>query len=124
MVSDTDFTGFLYFTKLQDIGLECFMDNFCDKNPEGNTLLLKSSFLLPIVHAEANYKLPVTFGDTLHCYLKVMTMGTTSFSYRVKSYLSDNKLVGDSSVVHVCVDRQTGHKIPIPVDIRKVLLKL
>lgn len=123
-VSDTDFTGFLYFTKLQDIGLEVFTSRIQGMGSQVKALFFDSNFLFPIVHAEANYKIPVSLGDTLRCHLEIINIGVTSFSYRIKFYLIGNKEVGDVTIVHVCVDRDSKSKISLPLKINSVILKI
>ncbi len=120
-VADTDFSGFLYFSKMQDIGLECFIDNVGRITPDAKELLFQSDYLFPIVHASADYKKGAKVGDFLECHLYLLHMGNTSFSYKVEIYTDGGDEVGCVEIVHVCVDKEKGGKTAIRDEFREVL---
>ncbi|PCI78659.1 hypothetical protein COB21_00315 [Candidatus Aerophobetes bacterium] len=123
-MADTDFSGNLYFTKLQDIALESFMTKIYTIDPESKSFFFKGATLFPIVHAEADYKKSVHLGDCLQCYLRLGKIGTSSFTYVVEFYISKDIFVGKASITHVCVNRATQEKVNIPPELKELLIGL
>lgn len=104
---DTDATGVIYFTELQRIALEAFEDHFDLKK-----MLSQENFLLPIVHAEADYKVPLRCGDEVEISF-TLTPGISSLTVSYQIMLRD-VLAAAVTIVHVAVDRQTLVSIPLP----------
>jgi YbgC/YbaW family acyl-CoA thioester hydrolase len=69
----------------------------------------EQEFLLPLVHAEADYFQPLRPGDKITVALRVEKIGTTSF---VLGYnlTRDGKPVGKARTAHVAVDPITFEK--------------
>ncbi len=78
----------------------------------------------PAVHVEADFKLPLRYGDVARVAVSIAAIGTTSctFHYDI-SRAKDGAPV--AIIAHVCVlsDLRTVTKIPIPDDVRAVLDK-
>ncbi len=108
---DTDATGVLYFTELQRIALEAFEDHFDLKKMLGS-----SDFLLPIVHAEADYKAPLRCGDEVDISFTIAP-GTSSLKVSYQIMLGE-VLAGTVTIVHVAVDRTTLTSIPLPESLK------
>ncbi len=104
---DTDATGVLYFTELQRMAIEAFEDHFDLKK-----MLGQENFLLPIVHVEADYKVPLRCGDEVEISF-IITPGTSSLTVSYQFMLGD-VLAGNVTIVHVAVDRTTLVSIPLP----------
>jgi len=120
-LKDTDATGVMYFSEQFKFALEAF-EEFLKERGFALKELLASSFLLPVVHAKADYFAPMQVGDLLEVALYVEKIGCSSI---VLHYLfSDPNRgieVGRAEVVHVAVDRLTRKKIPIPERLRAIL---
>jgi 1,4-dihydroxy-2-naphthoyl-CoA hydrolase len=111
---ETDATGGLYFAEQFKMALEAF-EEYLVHSQFPLAELIRSSYLFPVVHAEADYMAPVKVGDQLLITLSIERVGTKSatFSYD----FSDAKrqaCVGTAKIVHAVVDRLTGSSIPIP----------
>lgn len=117
---DTDMAGILYFPRqfrfvhdaLEDftesIGMP-FTHIFHDKN-----------FLFVIVHAEADYFVPLHVGDKIEVHLTIAALGKTSFTVDYKIF-SQGILTGRAQTIHVTIDAQTRKKIPIPKEFHHFL---
>ena len=81
------------------------------------------SFLLPIVHAGSDYHQMVGLEDEISIVLNVDTIGSTSFALAYDFFLENQKLVGSVKTVHVCIDKTTLKKRPIPQELRQALKK-
>jgi YbgC/YbaW family acyl-CoA thioester hydrolase len=120
---DTDAAGIVFFGNyfrmahdayealMQSIG--CGIDH----------ILLKEDYLLPVVHAEADYKKPVATGASIDVTIRA-EVHETSF---VLSYaFKDDKgaSVATLQTVHVAIDREAGGKISLPEKLRRGLLAI
>jgi 1,4-dihydroxy-2-naphthoyl-CoA hydrolase len=118
---DTDAAGILFFANqfrivhdiyerfLAAIGF-AFQDRFSKKD-----------FLIPIVHAEADFNHPLTVGDVVEISLTVAAVGKTSFT--LEYYLTDlnGATAGYARTVHVTIDAHTMRKMPLPQALRQKL---
>jgi 1,4-dihydroxy-2-naphthoyl-CoA hydrolase len=122
---DTDATGVLYFTEQFRIALEAFESYLKASGLSLGKLLETADFLLPIVHAEGDYLAPLVVGDEVEIHLKVLKMGTSSFTLHYILNSSDKKhKVGVATIVHVTISRKTKKSIPIPEPLLSLLKKL
>jgi 1,4-dihydroxy-2-naphthoyl-CoA hydrolase len=117
----TDATGVLYFAEQFRLALEAMEEYLTQAGLSLNTLL-KGNFLMPIVHAEADYFSPLEVGDGIAISLEVGKIGTSSFTLQYKFVLrGENKEVGTVSITHVTVDKETRKKVPLPEPLVKIL---
>lgn len=114
---ETDATGVLYFTELQRMALETFEDQFDLKK-----LLAEESFLLPIVHAQADYKVPIRCGDEVEISF-TLTPGTTSLTVDYQILLG-GMLAGCVKIIHVAVDRATLKTVSLPESLQALCAKV
>jgi YbgC/YbaW family acyl-CoA thioester hydrolase len=122
---DTDATGVLYFPQQFDLALEAFEEFLKQGGFSLGELVNSSDFLLPVVHAEADYLAPLQVGDTLEITLSVKNIGTSSFTLHTEMLDKDKKQkVGHVSVVHVAISKATKTKIPLPKRVQDLLLTL
>lgn len=120
-VQDTDATGVLYFANQLQIGLEVFEDFLHTQGFSIGEMIKKNHYLLPIVHAEADFFSPIHISDTLDVTLSFPKIGTTSFTHASK-VLRNGEKVGTVKIVHVvyCPKKQEG--IPIPDDLKNKIV--
>lgn len=122
---DTDATGVLYFTEqlriCQEV-LERFLES-CGYSLQ--RLLEKEDFIIPIVHAEADFFSPIFPGDKINVQMITTRIGKTSFtlSFTCKNSLTGEE-VGTAEIVHVAVDKKLREKILIPTGFAEYLRKL
>ncbi|HZY10670.1 MAG TPA: thioesterase family protein [Bacteroidota bacterium] len=120
-LKDTDATGVLYFSEQLRLGLEAF-EAFLEERGFSLRKLLESPYLMPIVHAEADYHAPLMVGDAVEITVKVAQVGTSSIRLQYAFYDPDRKAaVGKAEIVHVLVDNQSRKSVPIPTFLREIL---
>jgi 1,4-dihydroxy-2-naphthoyl-CoA hydrolase len=120
-LKDTDATGVLYFSEQFRMALEAFEEFLKDR---GFSLkqLLQSTYLMPVVHAEADFLAPLIIGDELEIVLKVVKLGTSSVTLEFSFHDPDRKFnVGKVQIVHVVIDREKRTSVPIPDFLRAIL---
>lgn len=120
---DTDAAGILFFAnqfKFAHDLYQRFMDDIGFPLQERFT---SGDFLLPIVHAEADFYGALTVGDTVEVSLRVAAIGETSFTLDYQIIDLDGKEVGSAKTVHVTIDSTKRGKIALPKPFRTALEK-
>lgn len=117
---DTDATGVLYFTEQLRMALETLEDYFSLRE-----MIEKEEFLMPIVHAEADYCAPLKVGDEIEISISCGKIGDSSFGLNYSFFDPKRQLVaGKAAFIHVIVSRATGKPMPIPHSVRALLQAL
>ena len=121
---ETDAAGLLFFSNQFKLVHDAY-ESLLEKIGFGFAELIKNKdYFLPIVHAEADYKLPLFVGDVIEIQVVVDHIGTTSFSFEYKLLNHKNELVGTAKTVHVTIDKKSHQKIPLPSDMRSKVNEL
>src|SRR5271154_512433 len=119
---DTDAAGIIFFANQFKIVHDAYEDLLEKFGWSFQKMLKGTSYFLPIVHAESDYKAPVFVGDKIVIVIKVGHIGNTSFSFEY--ILKRGKiLVGTAKTVHVTINQKTRKKIPLPASLRRTLEK-
>lgn len=124
-LGETDATGVLYFPEQFKIALETLEVFFATHGVTLHQLIGETDFLLPVVHAQGDYKAPLKVGDEIEIELTVQDIGTSAF--RLKTRLIDKKKqieTGTTEIVHVAMSKTTRKSMPIPAEVLELLRKL
>ena len=116
----TDAAGVVFFSNLFVIAHDAY-ESFLESHLTLNTLLSDGAYIIPIVHAEADYLLPLTLSETLRVELSLEQMGTSSFNlgYVIKN--SKMETAVRLKTIHAVQLKDNGKTIPIPEPLRHVL---
>ena len=120
---DVDAAQILFFPRFLSYCHEA-MEALFDPLDGGYVRLIKERKIgLPAVHIEADFKSPLVYGDVAQIDVAVPHVGSTSCTL-VYTITRARDGVVSALVKHVCVvsDLTTLTKIPIPDDVRAVLL--
>ena len=113
---DTDAAGLLFFSNYFSIAhtaYEAFMKSIgCGIDQ----IIKQSEYLLPIVHAEADYKKGLSLGDEIAVSLKA-EVSKTSFVVSFTFTDTEGNVAAELKTVHVSVDKDTRQKIPLPEEV-------
>ncbi len=121
----TDATGALYFSEQLRLALEAFEEFLYAQGFTLKTLLQDRGYLMPIVHAEADFKAPLFAGDRVVIELALKNQGASSFALATRFIDPQNgEEKGSSRIVHVTVDKKTGKACEIPEELKGLLAKL
>jgi acyl-CoA thioester hydrolase len=102
---------------------------YCERGEDGylrklgydvNVLKNKYNICFPRRDAHFEYLAPVYVGETIEIRTRVEKVGKTSLIWNHR-FFKGGKTVAKARVVVVAVDIETGKKVPIPNDIKKVL---
>lgn len=123
---DTDMAGILYFARQFRFAHDALEDFAENEGFRFNEVFNQERFVFVIVHAEADYIIPLQIGDKLEVQLTVEHIGNSSFTIRYEIYKVDKTkltLAGKAKTVHVTLQSKTREKIPVPLELRTKLEK-
>ena len=124
-LSETDATGVLYFSQAFKIAQEAFEVFLSSREFSLNEMISKEDFVMPIVHAQSDYTVPLRVGDAVEIQLEAIEVGRSSFTLCTRFYDPRRDVeVGTTKIVHVVVSKQTGKSISIPPAISEILGEL
>ncbi len=118
---DIDAAGIIYFARVQEYFHDAFVGYLRQVGLGLPEILSQGKWGLPLAHAEADYLLPLRFGDEIVVEL-VWALGTErslTLAYRART--EDGRVRAVGQMVHVCIDRQTFRSMPLPEELRAVL---
>jgi len=115
--------GLLYFAKQFRFAHDALEDLFESEGYTFDNVFRHQNFVFVIVHAEADYLVPLKVGDKLEVHLSIEKLGNSSMCFFYNIYKTNRELVGTVKTVHVCLDSTTRIKIPIPSNVRELLSK-
>jgi len=120
-LKETDATGVIYFTSLFQYALEAF-EVLLQKKGISLPQVFAKGYLMPIVHAEADFKAPLKVGDPISIELSLAHLGNRSFSIDslIKTLL-DQKEAGRVKIVHTFMKKGEASASEVPVEIRDLL---
>jgi len=121
---ETDATGVLYFSEQFKLALEAMEAYFSSVNFKLQVMIDESDFLMPIVHADADFSSPMRVGDEIEILLSLKKIGTSSFTLNTLIKDGSQKEIGRVSIVHVCVSKASGKPIPLPDEVKLPLTKI
>ena len=116
---DTDAGGVVYYGTYFKF-LEEGRTEFCVSRGFDVRALYKEGISFVVVHAEADYKAPARYGDTVSIHTRVDSVGNSSihFSQEIKK---DSLLLVSAKIVWACVGRDFKIQ-PVSDGIRRALL--
>ena len=120
---DTDAAGVIFFVNYFNFAHETYELFLQEIGYSLRRIIQQESFLLPIVHAESDYHQMINLEDQITIVLNVNRIGSTSFTLVYDYFLENQELVGSVKTVHVCVDKTTLKKRPIPEELLQAVKK-
>lgn len=75
-----------------------------------------------LARAEVDYKMPARYGETLEVRIGLAAIGRTSFTYEYEITDARGRLVASGRSVQVMFDYATNTPVPVPDDIRRMLV--
>lgn len=118
-LADTDATGFLFFTAQQAFVVEAIEELIPIKE-----LIHKRDYALPIVEVHSLYKRGITVGDRVRISLQIQEIKEKSFTWHSILYDLGGQIVGEVTITHVAINRQTREAIPLPAEIGEQIKSL
>lgn len=118
---DIDAAGIVFFAHLFRYAHEAY-EHFMSAHDHSLADILKNGeYLLPLVHAEADYRQPLRHNETITIELSVKKMGESSFTLQYHCLDSADKVLAVIETVHITLDASHKKPMPIPESLRVVL---
>ena len=90
-----------------------------------NHILSERRIGFPLVHSEAEFLHPLSYGDTVHCKITVPRVGNTSIEWHYEFRNQEGTLCWKAKQITVCTSMDDlKSKIPVPDWMREGLSKL
>lgn len=119
--AETDMQGIVFYGEYFTFQDEA-VSEFFRAIDYGHEQMLADGWQTHVVNTELNYREGAEFGDVIVNELRVVEMGTASFTseYRAKRE-ADGQLLAEGTVTHVAVDLETEAPIPVPDGFREAV---
>lgn len=117
----TDAAGLLFFASQLQIAHEAY-ESFLESIDFSLAYLLReSNFILPIVHVEADYLVPLFVGDKIMVKVQTGKIGRSSFSLTYDFTNENDHAVGTVRTIHVAIDKVNKSKVMLPDKLKNAL---
>lgn len=110
---DADPAGIIFYASLFKFVHAAYEDFMRSLDTERDYFFDKD-YILPIIHAEADYVRPIKVGEELRIDVVVSSLKNSSFELSYKFYKSDGTFTAIAKTVHVCVLKQEFKRIELP----------
>lgn len=119
---DVDAGGVLFFGHIFDYCHQAYEEFIASSGVNRARYFAGGDFLVPIAHAEADYRKPIRHGERVTIAIDVTRVGRASFRlrYRVSGPADDLRV--EAATVHAFVELATMRPIPIPEPLRGFFL--
>ncbi|HEX5030559.1 MAG TPA: thioesterase family protein [Candidatus Eisenbacteria bacterium] len=121
---DVDAAGVLFFGRIFDYCHQAYEELIGSFGLDRAHYFAGAEYLVPIVHARADYRSPIRLGERVHVTIEIARVGRASvrLRYRVTGPKADD-LRAEVETVHAFVDRATMRPISIPDPLRGFFLE-
>lgn len=90
-----------------------------------NEILSSHNIAFPLVHSEAQFIHPISYGDTVNCTITVPKIGKTSIQWHYEFRNQEGTLCWTADQITVCTDmREVKSKLEVPDWMREGLSKM
>jgi len=123
---DTDPAGLVYFPNILHychIAMERLFAEHC--NREYSTLIRDADLGFPTVRSDAEFMVPLVYGDTIRVEIETLVIGNSSVKLQYSMWrTADEVLCSRVQQVHVAMNLSSRRSTLIPPDIRRELERL
>lgn len=116
---DADPAGIIFYASIFKYVHAAYEDLMRSLHTERN-FFFDQEYVLPIMHADADYVKPIRVGDELRIDVTVSALKKSSFEITYRFY-KNNEFTAQAKTVHVCVFKESFKKIELPDDLYEKL---
>lgn len=113
---DTDAAGVVFFAAYFELAHDCY-ESFLDIS----TVIKEDDFIIPIVHAEADYAIPLEPGDEITIQMVLAKTGRCSFTLEYEIIKTDGTSAAKMRTIHAIVSKHNSKPLKIPEAIKEKL---
>ena len=118
---DVDAGGVLFFGRIYDYCHQAYEEFIGAQGVDRAHYFGRAEYLVPIVHSEADYRVPFRHGERMLIRLDVTRVGRASFTLRYHALGPTGDTRVEVTTVHAFVNKAAMKPIAIPDDLRAVL---
>lgn len=121
LFQEIDAAGLVFFPRILDWCHDAFFELLVACGVSMPDVLASREWGSPLVHVEADYALPLRFGDAVRVCVVGLELGGSSMTvrYRVQK-MAENK-ANAVTLVHAFIDPKTGKPRPVPSSFREAV---
>ena len=121
---DVDFARVVYYPRFFDYCHQVFEDFFAaEVGIPYARMLTERKLGYPSVHASADFKTPLRFGDRVRIEMTTDAVGNSSITSRYRVF-NGHELSAELKIVTAVVDLDQFVKVPVPPDVRAAFERL
>ncbi|TVQ89370.1 MAG: acyl-CoA thioesterase [Chromatiaceae bacterium] len=118
---DSDAAGVLFFAHLFRHAHDAYEDLMEALGWRLDALIRAGQLALPLVHAEADYRLPLRHGETVEVAVEVLAVGTRSFTLGYRFSTAAGAFAATARTIHAGLDPHRGCPVKLPADLAAAL---
>jgi 1,4-dihydroxy-2-naphthoyl-CoA hydrolase len=118
---DADAAGVLFFARYLAIAHDAFEEFMASRGISFRALLEEDSFILPVIHSECDYRLPLWVGDLATIEATIPEIKRRVFAIKFIIRAPDGRVAAEAKTVHAAVSKETQRAIPLPEKILNAL---
>ncbi|MCB9765271.1 MAG: acyl-CoA thioesterase [Alphaproteobacteria bacterium] len=122
--SEVDGAGIAYFSRVFEYCHAAYEELLRAGDVPLQRLLAEESWVLPLVHAEADFKRPLRLGDRVRVEVAVSRLGRTSVHYAYRLVGEEGTTRATAELVHAFIDKESQRPRPIPESFAAALGRL
>ncbi len=119
---DVDAGGVLFFGRIFDYCHQAYEEFVATSGVDLARYFAGDDYLVPIVHAEADYRAPIRHGERVVVTIEVGRVGRASIELRYRVTGLKEDLRDEVTTIHAFVERAAMKPIPIPAKLREFFL--
>lgn len=120
LFQEVDAAGVVFFARFFEWFHDAYVAWFASRGIDFTDVLSQGEWGLPLAHAEADFKAPLTFGAQVRVELERFTLSEQSLAidYAVRGPMGTH---ATGRTVHVFIDRKSFRPQPVPEAVRRAL---
>lgn len=111
---DADAAGVLFFARYLSLSHDAYEEFMASRGISFRAQITEGTFILPVVHAECDYRRPLWVGDEVRIEVSVAEVRSRSYTISYVLYTPDGLKSAACKTVHAVVDKETRKAIPVP----------
>jgi 1,4-dihydroxy-2-naphthoyl-CoA hydrolase len=115
---DIDAAGIVFFARFFEYFHDAFANLLASRGLGLPELLERGEWLAPLVHAEADYRRPLRFGDEARVIVTALDVGQTSMTCHFLVTNAGGETSATGRTVHAFVARPGFQRIAVPEAVR------